>query len=76
MNITFPACEEMEYPACFTPSESVPGLDETLVLGVLLEVRDLVALPVVESVGPGVAGDDDVGPIAAPLEQNVVTYLK
>ena len=57
----------MEYPRRLTPPEPVPGLDQTLVLRVLPEAGHLVALPVVEAGGAGVAGDDHVGPVAAAL---------
>ena len=36
----------MEDPAGLAPAELVPGLHETLVLGVLPQAPDLVALPV------------------------------
>ena len=66
----------MEYSGCLAPSELVSGLDETLVLRVLPQTRDLVVLFVVESHGVRVARDDDVGPVAAALEQHVVVDLQ
>ena len=76
----------MEYPGGLAPPELVPRLHETLVLRVLLQVRDIVALPVVE---PGLQeaeggatggdlqpGDDHVRPVAAAVDERVVANLK
>ena len=40
--------EEVEDPAGLAPAELVPGLHQALVLGVLPQAPDLVALPVAE----------------------------
>ena len=78
--------EEVEDPAGLAPAEPVPRLHEALVLRVLAQTADLVALAVAErgrgGGGGGVAGggggarDDHVGPIAAAREEGVVAYLQ
>ena len=66
----------MEYSGRLAPAELVPGLYETLVLGVLPQTRDLVALFVIEALRVRTARYDDVRPITAPLEQHIVVDLK
>lgn len=69
--------EELEYPAGLRPSELVPGLDQTLVDGVLLQARDLVALAVAETGTVRISGNDDVRPVAAAAQRKVIrTELK
>lgn len=59
-------CVESVYSARLRPSVSVLGLDQTLVLRVRDQLREHEVLLVVELVARGhVAGDDDVGPVAA-----------
>ena len=65
----------MKDPGGLGPSVLVSDLDETLVLCVLLEVGDLVAVAVVEGQGVRVARDDDVVPVAHAGEQALLVHL-
>lgn len=66
----------MEYPGGLAPAELVPRLHQALVLGVLPQARDLVALLVVEALGVGIARNNDVGPVSATLKKHVVIDLE
>ena len=71
------ADEKVKDPAGLAPPKLVPGLHQALVLGVHFEVGDLVALPMVEAHRAHVARNDDVGPVAAAGQQQVVAaHLK
>ena len=66
--------EKVKYPAGFTPPELIPGLHQTLVLGVLLEILNAVTLSMIELVDvirTAIARDDDVGPVPAALKADV-----
>ena len=74
--LTFSAGEESEESAGVTPAEPVPGLDETLVLGLREQAGDEVGPEVGEPGVVHVAGYDHVGPVALAQGEGRVQRLQ
>ena len=74
--VTFSAGEESEESAGVTPAEPVPGLDETLVLGLGEQPGDEVGPEVGEPGVVHVAGYDHIGPVTLAQWEGRVQRLQ
>ena len=74
--LTFSAGEESEESAGVTPAEPVPGLDETLVLGLREQAGDEVGPEVGEPGVVHVAGYDHIGPVTLAQWEGRVQRLQ
>ena len=67
----------MKYSAGFTPAKLVSGLYQAFVFRIVAQTGHLVGHFVIETGILSIAGNDDIGPIPATLQQIVtVVHLK